>query len=191
MKKLLLAIVLLLSVQGFGQKTVEYVFVHEINLTKNDLYKNAKNWLSNTYKNYKDVVDRDDKEDGVISGKGYYSYYESLGTGFIYNFKIECKESKWRFTVNNLFYKNVYGNSIACTEQYLNEQKALWDVISEDFKTLVKSDKEKLSKKERRAYEEKYDRLLKEMALNPYPIVLRIEDLNKSLYNEMIKNDDF
>lgn len=192
MKKLLLAISLLLTVQSFGQKPIEYVFVHEINLNKTELYSNAKKWIAFNYKNYKEVLDIDDKAEGLISGKGYKADNPILETGFNYNFLIEIKEAKWRFTIKDIVYNEMLGISkTPLTERFITVQKNNFDSLTKEIVRLGAIDEKSLKKKEQNNLKQDKEKTLSALKRNLYYIEAYFHDLDKSLYEEMIKKDDF
>ncbi len=118
MKKVVLLIALLvtflsINAQNFYkiEKTDEFgkSEVVEEQLTKDNLFVNAKSWISSTYKDYKAVVQFEDKEAGKISLKAISEAYDVSnlnGTRFRYTITIECKEGRYRYTINDIVFQS-------------------------------------------------------------------------------------
>lgn len=88
---------------------IEFVEVVPVEgMTKDQLFTAAKIWMVNTYVSAEDVIQSEDKEVGLIIGKGVGSISGSkiLGTTNVikikYTLKIEFKEGKYRASVTNI-----------------------------------------------------------------------------------------
>ena len=74
------------------------------NKTKIDLYKNAQQWFVDYFNSSKAVIQNQDKEDGLIVGKGILKFASKIGMGMTMPFgdnvtvKIECKDGKYRYS---------------------------------------------------------------------------------------------
>ncbi|MCI4648889.1 DUF4468 domain-containing protein [Phaeodactylibacter sp.] len=84
--------------------------VYEVEGDKETLFGNAQQWLFETYKSGKSVLELSDKEQGVIIGNGltnvlYYGRKKSEAGYFSYAIKLEFKEGKYRVTIDNIKYK--------------------------------------------------------------------------------------
>jgi hypothetical protein len=86
MKKLVFLTLLLFALKSYAQDEVTLpvdssgntVYTEVINLdstSKNDLYLRAKEWFAKTYKSSQSVIQMDDKEGGVISGKALTEFF--------------------------------------------------------------------------------------------------------------------
>ena len=76
--------------------------------SKTDLYLNAKNWFSKEFKSANNVVDTDDKEIGIVSGKGMVKIYVKQAPYGNISFiaKIELKENKYKYTFTHFSHSN-------------------------------------------------------------------------------------
>lgn len=76
--------------------------------TKNDLYQNAQQWFVDYFKSSKDVIQNEDKENGLILGKGLLDFKARIGLGMSMvqhdkvTIKIICKDGKFKYTVYDL-----------------------------------------------------------------------------------------
>lgn len=117
MKTLLtLILCLLTAVNSYAQKDTtglnmpfsngKLIYTEVVNassLNKLDLYKNGKQWFVDTFKSPRNVIQSEDKEDGLIVGKGmvYVSYKSMIGVNNLENsfsIKLECKDGKYRYS---------------------------------------------------------------------------------------------
>ncbi len=64
-----------------GNNIVASRVIEDIPGTKDEIYSKVKNYFARTYKNSKSVLQTDDKESGVVIGRGYYSDF--YGTTFM------------------------------------------------------------------------------------------------------------
>ncbi|WP_394260791.1 DUF4468 domain-containing protein [Moraxella boevrei] len=118
MKKLvfgsILAFGLVANAQAKDEKQVETLSqvqqVVEIpNISKDKIYSNSKQWVAINFKSANDVIQMDDKESGVLIGKGNFNYpckgWSCLGyDGDLVTFtvKIEVKDNKSRITFSDI-----------------------------------------------------------------------------------------
>lgn len=115
-------LLLLLPALSFAQSPIKYIptkdsvtvhldtIVRVDSLTKDELYINAKLWFSDYFKSSKAVIDLDDKEAGIIIGKGSSQITINLWTGpfntrCYFTTKISIKDHKYRLEVYDLYYK--------------------------------------------------------------------------------------
>lgn len=90
----------------------EYTEVIMVDSTpQNQLYANALEWISKTYKSAKSVIQTSDKEGGMIIGKGIgqtlvynNSGFKKDGGYFSYNISIYCKDDKFKYLINDIKY---------------------------------------------------------------------------------------
>lgn len=80
-----------------------------VDSTKKDiLYSKSKLWFANTFKSAKDVIQLDDKENGIILGKGIYQDTEKVGlAGTIqrnwkFTIKIQLKDAKYKAEIYDI-----------------------------------------------------------------------------------------
>jgi len=92
---------------------------------KADLYKNAKQWFIDYFKNSNDVIQNEDKEGGKIVGKGILPvlFNGALGTQVIYddqvNIQIDCKDGKYRVRIYEQFLSSPGGGQVTTTPEEL------------------------------------------------------------------------
>ena len=84
----------------------EFKIIKETILVKDQLFENARNWLSNTYNNYKDNIQIDDKETGkfVFNASKTFTVTNDLmehQNTINYRIIIDIKDYKYRITINN------------------------------------------------------------------------------------------
>lgn len=83
------------------------------NATAQDLYSRARLFIADVYKSGKDVMQLNDDAAKIVVGNGAAEiiYQESLGpkrSGFArYQIKIECKDNRYRYTIDGLTFKFV------------------------------------------------------------------------------------
>lgn len=77
-------------------------------MTKDQIYAKAMAWFAESYRSANDVIQMDDKEAGVMIGKGLVRYNIDLGMDGALPFslrhviKIEVREGRAKITMNNL-----------------------------------------------------------------------------------------
>ena len=142
-----------------GNIFFEEVVKVDSNLTKQELYVNAKEWFAKTFVSAQDVIQMDDKEVGRIIGKGnmeYNStiYYGSNGTkGWIrYTVTIQVKDGRYKYEISNFVHEgnslNSYGafsfglitNNADCTTQVTSTASPKWkNKVWNDIKIRIDS----------------------------------------------------
>lgn len=82
--------------------------IDSINKSKDELFSISKEWIVNTFKSGKAVIELEDKEKGIIIGKGAtektITKY-NFKIFYLYTIKIEMKDSKARLTIYNIYSK--------------------------------------------------------------------------------------
>lgn len=73
-------------------------------LSKDELYKNAKQWFVDYFKSSKDVIQNEERQDGEIIGKGIVFIYLKMfmQTDMLddkMTIRIDCKDSKYRYRI--------------------------------------------------------------------------------------------
>lgn len=90
----------------------EYTEVISVdNISKNDLYISALEWMNKTYKSGKNVIQTTDKDGGMIIGKAVSQTlnYNNMGAKidggyFSYTFSIYSKDNKYKYTIDNIIF---------------------------------------------------------------------------------------
>lgn len=76
-------------------------------LNKDQLYLLAKKWFVNTYKSAKAVIQLDDKENGVITGKGTFAFSSLVNDTYIdHTISIFVKDGRYKYVLTNFIYEN-------------------------------------------------------------------------------------
>jgi len=81
--------------------------VHEIDLTKNEIYDVSLEWMARTFFDNKEVIELKDKDNGKIIGKGITYFKGKIGWFSAdipcrFTLILEAKDNKYRTTYNNL-----------------------------------------------------------------------------------------
>jgi len=118
--------------------------------TKDDLFRNAQQWLIEAFYNQKDVIQNKDKEDGLVIGQGILNFSSSAGLSAVnwanhVTIKIECKDSKYRYSFYNIVNtSDVFGPASYDIEQVLGfilgAQK--WPLTKNAAKSMLKRNDE-------------------------------------------------
>jgi ethanolamine ammonia-lyase large subunit len=104
--------------------------VHDIDLTKNEIYDISLEWMARTFFDNKEVIEIKDKDNGKIIGKGITTFKGKIGW-FSANIPcrftliVEAKDNKYRTTYNNLV--GLYGENQTRPEPL--EQKEYVDAV--------------------------------------------------------------
>jgi hypothetical protein len=123
MKKIfLLTVTIIVSLNMFCQETnLSFSKVIKTDsVGKNAIYVAVKDWLASTYKSAKDVIQMDDKEAGLLIGKGNFEYsYGGLSyacySGYIdYSIKIQVKDNRYKVEVTSFNHTVKPGNGKNC-----------------------------------------------------------------------------
>lgn len=76
-------------------------------LNKDQLYLQAKKWFVNTYKSAKAVIQMDDKENGLIIGKGTFVLFSLDNDTYInHTISIFVKDGRYKYVLTNFIYEN-------------------------------------------------------------------------------------
>jgi len=136
--------------------------------TKNDLYQNAQQWFVDYFKSAKDVIQNQDKDNGLIIGKGVLDFNAriALGMSMVQHDKltveIRCKDGKYKYTVYNMIlyppnggeqyatpFENLYGKLIG-TVKISGSKSACRDIIKKndvEVRKMIESIKIAMNKK--------------------------------------------
>jgi len=123
--------------------------VHDIDLTKNEIYDMSLEWMARTFFDNKEVIEIKDKENGKIIGKGITTFKGKIGW-FSANIPcrftliVEAKDNKYRTTYNNLV--GLYGENQSRPEpleqkEYVDAVKAKLAVIDDGLYRYLKKSK--------------------------------------------------
>ena len=141
MKRIISTIIILLPLVSFAQKdtigmnipvrngSIIYTGIVNINgKSKAGLYKNAKQWFVDYFKSSNDAIQNQDKEKGLIIGKGVVHFYASFGYGLSttwhdrFTVKLECRDGKYRYSIYDMIiYPNDRPNQEVALEDFLGK----------------------------------------------------------------------
>jgi hypothetical protein len=123
--------------------------VHEIDLTKNEIYDISLEWMARTFFDNKEVIELKDKDNGKIIGKGITIFKGKIGwfssnIPCRFTMVIEVKDNKYRATYNN--FVGLYGENQSRPEpleqkEYIEAVKAKLDVIDDGLYSYLKNSK--------------------------------------------------
>ncbi len=93
---------------------VSYQEVVNSNLSKDQLYANAQEWIAKTFGDYKNVIQFEDKKNGklILKGTSYVKHYVEVNIAGMnisnseriqFTLTIECRDNKYRYTLDNIF----------------------------------------------------------------------------------------
>ena len=161
MKKLIiLSIFLCIAVMAMAQEPMTYSKVIQADsLDKTSIYVALRAWFSETYKSSNAVIQMDDKDAGIIIGKGTtkYSYggmVYSCYEGYVnYTVKVQIRDGRYKAEVSNINHEVLPGNSKGCilglittAEKHSEKgmQKGYDNKVADDIKSKMKEYSEKL-----------------------------------------------
>lgn len=104
--------------------------VHQIDLTKNEIYDMSLEWMARTFFNSKEVIEIKDKDNGKIIGKGITTFRGKIGwfsadIPCMFTLIVEAKDNKYRTTYSN--FVGLWGESYGRPEPL--EKKAYVDAV--------------------------------------------------------------
>ncbi|MDR2979069.1 MAG: DUF4468 domain-containing protein [Bacteroidales bacterium] len=116
-----------------------------------ELYDRAMVWVKDFYKNTAEVIKNSDRETGVINMRSSAKIYVTLKDGtkklkniVYYNFKLECRQDRYRYTITDF---NEKAATAAPIEAWYDTKNPLWNPnqyefliqIDEQIKALIES----------------------------------------------------
>jgi len=122
MKKLIFTIAIILLVHySYSQNSISFSKVIQADsIGKTNLFIAVNDWFATNYNSAKDVIQMADKEAGIITGVGTFSYsfgklsYLCFEGKLQYTIKIEVKDNRYRVELTNFAHSNNPGNSADC-----------------------------------------------------------------------------
>ena len=143
-----------------GKITYTQVVMLKDSISKDELFSRAKISLAHLFKDSKSVIQTEDKESGIIIGKGAMSVtYKSAGTvfdaGYIhYTLTLAMKQSKYKYVITDFYHdgtgsKLPSGGAMETPKPKMWYQKQ-WDnaklKMDSDLKSLIESLKTEMNK---------------------------------------------
>ncbi len=154
MKHIILIALLAISFNSFSQGElpikdgkVFYESIDSIKCTKAEAYIKAKTWFANTFNSAKSVIQLDDKDAGVIVGKGFTekeagnAFTGSIPQNVWYTINITIKDGKYRIQIYDVFLKNTdgYTSTAESINKYPKMNKKFLKRIDDSCKDLIAS----------------------------------------------------
>jgi len=123
--------------------------VHDIDLAKNEIYDKSLEWMAQTLSGSREVIELQDKDKGLIIGKGITRFRGKVGIGSTdvlcrFTLTVEAKDNKYRTTYNN--FVGLWGESYSRPEpleqkKYVDAVKAKLAIIDDDLYSYLKKSK--------------------------------------------------
>jgi hypothetical protein len=123
--------------------------VHDIDLTKNEIYDTSLEWMAQTLSGPREVIELKDKDNGKIIGKGITSFRGKVGIGSTnvlcrFTLTVEAKDNRYRTTYSN--FVGLWGESYSRPEpleqkEYLDAVKSKLTRIDDDLYNYLKKSK--------------------------------------------------
>lgn len=118
-------------------KLVTYKEVINEKGSPQELYDRAMLWVKLFYKNTAEVIKSSDREAGVINMRSSVKIYTTLKDGtkklkniVYYNFKLECRPDRYRYTITDF---NEKATSAAPIEEWYNTKNPLWSPANYEY----------------------------------------------------------
>lgn len=148
MKTILLLVLSVITIRGYSQDLplkegkVFYETVDSAAGAKTELYQKAKLWFANAFKDSKNVIQVDDKDNGQLVGKGnVFAPVKVMGMPngnyCFFTMKIDVKDSKYRIQFYNLFMGTYDDNQPI--ENLLTKRGAVYKKSLESVDTNIKA----------------------------------------------------
>lgn len=95
---------------------------------QNQLYLNSKQFFADAFKSAKDVIQMDDKESGIVIGKGFVDINaKMLGASYPvkmwYTIKIQSKDGRYKYEIYDIYFEN-YPPNYVLPDGYAKSQTA-------------------------------------------------------------------
>jgi hypothetical protein len=131
----------LLDILPLENGSVIYTEVVKVDsLNKKELYNRAKKWVVLKYKSANDVIQLDDKEDGIIIGKGNFGikYYSRRPT-INHTLQIETRDGRYKYTISSFIYSDVQKDTFTVEEfpKSWAGKKKLYRTLDEKVNSII------------------------------------------------------
>ncbi len=147
MKNYLLLLISLLPIMIYGQelkiddetgKYTKKAVVEIDNMTQNEIYKKAIEWITLNYKSADDVIQLKDESIGKIIIKGNFSTGIFMKQGWIrHTLILDFKNNKFRYTYTDLSYFSTGSGDIAFEKRMMSKKKILAETESDIDKSML------------------------------------------------------
>lgn len=135
--------------QDDGIEFQEVVKLENDSIPKNILYTNAKIWFVDAFKDSKEVIQMDDKENGIIIGKGNMAYtnsklrYKGINGRISFTVKVEIKEGRYRYSFSDFYHetnvKNGYDMETIVNGVYMKKIRMVPKKYAQDYNDVLKA----------------------------------------------------
>jgi hypothetical protein len=120
-----------------GKITYMEIVGVDSSLKTNELFNNAREWFAKTYISSNEVIQLEDKEQGVIIGKGIIPvYYKYMGNntqdGYMnYTISVYLKDGRYKYELTDFSHEPhlIGGNNYGSAEEMLNTNKVGYQKI--------------------------------------------------------------
>jgi hypothetical protein len=104
----MIALMMLSSFYSYSQKNFTWEKIDSVEKTKDEIYSDTKFFIAEKWKSSKEVIQNDDKENGIIIIKGTIKEISNNGLTFWYSYtiKILMKDFKYKIIVDNVKYSS-------------------------------------------------------------------------------------
>lgn len=153
--------------------------IQEQDVPAGELYKRAKIWMVDAFKSSKDVIQNDDKDNGIIIGKGFFSglghNVSVLNPKYWFTIRIDCRDGRYKYSITDFKYEfdiRAFGSP---TSQHFNEDFSEWGnkSFTDYYQNLIDKkfppNKER-DEKQQKKYEELKEKFAKEQAQRYTPM---------------------
>ncbi len=112
-----------------------------------ELYDAAKEWIALNFRSAQDVIQLDDRENGLLIAKGYFPIFMMLHERHIYHtIRLDTKDGRYRYTVNDFEFHTPGQPRLSLERANLSQKNG--DSIDAEVKTLLESIKAAMRKGE-------------------------------------------
>lgn len=111
----------------FEQQCREFEFTGVVSvdstITKNQLYQKSRQWFAEIFKSSKSVIENEDKDEGIIYGKGIIDMKDDAQGYVSFALSIRCKDGRIKYTFNDFMQYgarsvNIYGTTSSGSMTY-------------------------------------------------------------------------
>lgn len=119
-------------------------------LKKSELFNRAKAWIAMEYKSANAVIQMEDKDAGILIGKGVFVVVWSLGliknmeADVPHTIKLLFKDGKYKYEITDLSYRDSDGNSHSLKQNGLSKKFLL--AVNDEIMSTINSLEEAMSK---------------------------------------------
>lgn len=124
-----------------GKVLYQGVVNFDSTITPNQIHKNAISWFANSFKSGKDVLQINDKDNGIVMGRGFWEH--PSGNKFWFDIKVEIKDNRFRCTLTDI--RRTFNSYISNYGNLKVDQSFEEFITSIDGNNMSKKKKEKMT----------------------------------------------